>query len=165
MWAVIGVVGSICAFFKAKALLWTRRAGRLVQGPQKIIDLLSARFPDHEFFEEELGIWVSGPTFPWQSGLYQRHAHWRNGDVREYPWTLLQIDPETTMVPRRRIITPQTLQPFLNESQQTVVDDDAVVDVATGWVTYAGAEHHRISSIDTGYISLSGLFNDPQDAV
>ena len=162
MWAVIGVVGSICAFFKAKALLWTRRAGRLVQGPQKIIDLLSARFPDHEFFEEELGIWVSGPTFPWQSGLYQRHAHWRNGDVREYPWTLLQIDPETTMVPRRRIITPQTLQPFLNESQQRdAVGDHAVVDVdlATGWVTYridtddiddrlVDAQHHRIDTDD-----------------
>ena len=56
--------------------------------------------------------------------------------MREYPWTLLQMDPETTMVPRRRIITPQTLQPFLNESQQRdAVGDHRVVDVdlATGW--------------------------------
>ena len=106
MWAVIGVVGSICAYFKGKAFLWTRRAGRLVQGPAKIIDLLSARFPDHEFFEEELGIWVCGPTFPWQNGRFQRYARWSNGDVRPHPWALLAIDRETTMVPRRRIITP-----------------------------------------------------------
>ena len=152
MWAVIGIVGSICAYFKGKALLWTRRAGRLVQGPSNIIDLLSARFPDHEFFEEELGIWVCGSTFPWQSGLYQRHAHWSNGDVKEYPWTLLAIDPETTMVPRRRVITPQWLQPFLCEYQQPVVVDDE-------------SQHYRFYSNDTDCHSISGLSGDSQDAV
>ena len=146
-----------------------------MQGPAKVIDLLSERFPDHGFFEEELGIWVCGPTFPWQTGLFQRYARWSNGDVKPHPWTLLAIDPETTMVPRRRVITPESLQPFLHESQQTVVDDGYVqmnanaeddTDMRSvsehGWATHADAEHYRISSIDTGYHSVS---NDSQAVV
>ena len=110
---VFSVVGSVWALCKLKAFAISRRCCRFIaSSPPSVMQLLQDAMPDHEFFEEERGIWVSGPTFGWATaadGVWmQRDAHDRWGRDRPYPWTLLDFDEESdaNQLPRRRIVTP-----------------------------------------------------------
>ena len=162
---VFSVVGSVWALCKLKAFAISRRCCRFIaSSPPSVMQLLQDAMPDHEFFEEERGIWVSGPTFGWATaadGVWmQRDAHDRWGRDRPYPWTLLDFDEESdaNQLPRRRIITP-SVAPW---TRTPVAANDIQLHsmAADGWVDYPRRTPVAASDLVSPSIAADGWVDD-----
>ena len=162
----ISFLGSVYACVKLKALAAGRRCCRCIAGSRpSVLQLLQTALPDHEFFEEQRGIWISGPTFPWASASsdevwMQRGGPDRWGNERQHPWTLLDFDEEfdATTLPRRRIVTP-ALAPW---TRTPVAANDLQLDsiAANGWVDYPPGTPVAASDLVSPSIAADGWVDD-----
>jgi len=162
----ISFLGSVYACVKLKALAAGRRCCRCIAGSRpSVLQLLQTALPDHDFFEEQRGIWISGPTFPWASASsdevwMQRGGPDRWGNERQHPWTLLDFDEEfdATTLPRRRIVTP-ALAPW---TRTPVAANDLQLDsiAANGWVDYPPGTPVAASDLVSPSIAADGWVDD-----
>ena len=166
MMGVCSVIGSVGALCKLKALAISRRCCRCIAGSRpSVLQLLQTALPDHEFFEEQRGIWISGPTFPWASASsdevwMQRGGPDKWGNERQHPWTLLDFDEEfdATTLPRRRIVTP-ALAPW---TRTPVAANGLQLDsiAANGWVDYPPGTPVAASDLVSPSIAADGWVDD-----
>ena len=162
----ISFLGSVYACVKLKALAAGRRCCRCIAGSRpSVLQLLQTALPDHDFFEEQRGIWISGPTFPWASASsdevwMQRGGPDRWGNERQHPWTLLDFDEEfdATTLPRRRIVTP-ALAPW---TRTPVAANGLQLDsiAANGWVDYPPGTPVAASDLVSPSIAADGWVDD-----